>query len=454
MKKTIVFAILALWTFAIQAQTIKMNFPAFEGKTYEFVLFLGGENIKAQRGTIPEDGKFELKVPKEYAPYTGMCRWLITNSAEGGGLDMAIPGKGYSISCMSDKPDQTNIVYEGYDPVNALNKIYNEQQKIIEKFELMSRAMQLYDKGSELYDVFKKEQEQQILAYDKFHQDLKQNPNYNARFLPIVNLTQGIPHKLTDDYEERAHLNAEYIANELNFDELYTSGHWSGILSSWVLLHTQALAKDSLILPHFTKMSARITDPKKYTDFVERITYYLNYYGQDNYISIIAPVVVNSGKITEYTDKLAVYQKVLTGMQAAPLRIVTKTNTGEKQMTTLPSSEFAQNGAQKTLLIFYQSGCGHCEELLGQLPGNYNNLKQKGYDIIAVSADEEEIVFENTARPFPWKRTYCDFEGTQGTNFTNYAVSGTPTIYVIDKQGKIENQMATLQQLLDYTKTK
>ncbi len=450
MKKIILFSLMLILASALQAQTIKMNFPAFAGKTYDFIIFQGNTNIKAQQDTIPADGKFELKIPEEYAPYNGMCRWLITNSREGGGLDMSIPGKGYEVTCLSDKPSPKNIVYEGYDPVNELNKLYEEQQSIVSKFELMNNAMQVYNSEDKLYAIFAKEKEKQVKAYRKFQKTLKTNPNYNARFLPIVNLTQGIPNELTSDYKERALLNAKYIANDLNLDDLYTSGHWSGILASWVQLHTQALSEDSLMLPHFIKMGQRISSPKRYTDFVERITYYLNYYGQDDYISLLAPEVISSGKITEYTGKLSVYQKTLIGMQAPSLFLLTKKANGKTQTTELPSADFAQNNANSTLLIFYESGCAHCEILLGELPSNYDYLKQKGVDIITISADTDENVFRNTASAFPWKRAYCNLEGMSGINFTNYAVYGTPTIFAIDKQGKIITQMASMQQILDF----
>ncbi len=438
----------------LQAQTIKMNFPAFAGKSYDFIIFQGSNRVTAQQGIIPPNGKFLLKVPEKYAPYTGMCRWLITKSKDGGGLDMAIPGKGYSVTCLAAIPNNSNIVYKGYDPVNELNRLADKQEKLLSKYEAVTNAMRVYDKKSELYKLFSKEQKRQIQAYQKFHEKLKTNTNYNARFLPIVNLTRGIPNKLSSDYRQNALFNAEFIADELNFDELYTSGHWAGIISSWVLLHTQALEKDSLILPHFIKISERVNDPKKYTDLVERITYYLDYYGKNDYISLLAPVVLNSGKITQYTGKLSVYQKMLIGMQAPPLLILSKDKKSKKTtITELPSFKFAEGNVHTTFLVFYEAGCGHCEQLLGQLPGNYNNvLKKKGYDVITISADIEQRKFENTARAFPWKRTYCDFKGLSGTNFVNYLVAGTPSIFAIDKHGKIVGQMATMGQILDYVK--
>jgi hypothetical protein len=181
-----------------------MEFPAFAGKTYDFIIFQGSQQETVQQDTIPTNGKFTLTIPKKYAPYTGMCRRLITNTVDGGSLDMAIPGHYFSVSCLSKTPDNDNIIYNGFDTVNELNRLNGMQQAIVDKFETMSKAAQLYDKKYKLYKVFAQEAALQAKAYDVFQEDLKQNTNFNARFLPIVNLTKGIPHRLTDDYNQKA----------------------------------------------------------------------------------------------------------------------------------------------------------------------------------------------------------------------------------------------------------
>ncbi|MFT7050008.1 MAG: hypothetical protein ACJAZK_000597 [Psychroserpens sp.] len=218
------------------SQSITMEFPAFAGKTYDFIIFQGSKQETVQQDTIPANGKFTLKIPKQYAPYSGMSRWLITNTAEGGGLDMAIPGYDFEVSCLSATPDNNNISYKGFDAVNELNRLHAKEQAIIDKFETMSKATQLYDKKHQLYAAFAKEAAVHVKAYDAFQQDLKQNTNFNARFLPIVNLVNGIPHRLTDDYNQKALLVNEFITQKLSFEDMWVSGHWQGIIQSWVVL--------------------------------------------------------------------------------------------------------------------------------------------------------------------------------------------------------------------------
>lgn len=85
-----------------------------------------------------------------------------------------------------------------------------------------------------------------------------------------------------------------------------------------------------------------------------------------------------------------------------------------------------------------------------QLPGNYENMKKSGIDIIAIASDQSEQVFKNTSKNFPWARTYCDFDGKNGINFKNYAVMGTPTMFLIDKDGKILRKVASFMELLEW----
>lgn len=453
-KKHIIGILLSLGLIPCYAQTIEMAFPAFAGKTYEFIIFQGDASIKAIEGTIPQNGLFQLVIPQEYAPYTGMCRWLITNTAEGGGLDMAISGHGFKVTCLSDKPDEGNIQWEGYDAVNELNRLYRLQKVIIDKYETMGNATKLYDSQHPLYAAFQKEKEVQANAYEQFYRDLKENNNYNARFLPIVNLVEGIPQKLTDDYEQRAKYVNEYITQELNFDHLYTSGHWTGIIQNWVEIHTQVLDDKEGFVRDFNIIGEGMGDPKKYTDFVGKATYYLTQLGKDDFIAAITPTVLNSGKITSYEGKtMQVYVKSMTGMQAPDLAITEHVGAladHNHKTVILKSRELATGQYDKTLLVFYQSGCGSCEALMQQLPQQYERLKSIGVRLITLSADENEQVFSNTASQYPWPDKYCDYQGMAGDNFKNYAIQGTPTLILLDKDGRIQQRSAHLDGVLSH----
>lgn len=438
------------------SQTITMEFPAFFGKTYDFVIFQGSKAEKVMQDTIPKNGKFKLTIPKQFAPYTGMCRWLLTNSEQGGGIDMAIPGHDFSISCKSDKPDNTNIIYTGFDAVNELNRLNGIQKTIIDKFETMSKAMQLYDKSHSLYLTFLKEKELQANAYEDFHNELKKNTNYNARFLPIVNLIQGYAHRLSDNEYEKGQIFNEFFTKKMNINDLYVSGHWDGIIQSWVTYQSNVVNDKDKFAKDFATLNNKIINPAQYTEFVGKVTYYLTQYGKDDFITSIAPTVIGSGKITSYEGKtMQIYVTALMGRQAPDLVITEhlgKPDDHNHQTTILKSSELAKGKYTKSLLIFYQSGCGPCEELLQKLPQYYERLKENGIRVITLSADESEQVYKNASRDYPWEDKYCDFEGKNGVNFINYAVLGTPTMFLLDIKGTIILKPVTLADLLEWKK--
>lgn len=451
MKKLLPLLLLLL-TVQGFSQTITMEFPAFAGKTYDFVIFQGSNQETVQQDTIPANGKFTLKIPQRLAPYTGMCRWLITGSEQGGGLDMAIPGFDFSVTCLSNTPNNDNIIYKGFDAVNELNRLNTAQQVIIDKFETMSKATQLYDKTHPLYAAFGQEQAEQAKAYEVFQEELKKNLNYNARFLPIVSLTKGIPHRLTDDYQQKAQLFNEYITQKVSFEDLYVSGHWQGIIQSWVQLQTNVINDKAQFSAAYQLISDRITNPIQYTDFISKVTYYLTQYGKDDYIASIAKTVLASGKVLGYVGVMEVYLKQMVGLKAPDLEIITHVGKIEEHNHSNKKLATDALDSKYSLLVFYKSGCGPCEATMQGLQGNYKDLAAKGIRIITLSADTDENVFKNTAAAYPWKDKYCNFDGTSGSNFKNYAVIGTPTMFILDSKGIIIEKIASMEQLLEWSK--
>lgn len=432
------------------SQKVEMHWPHFADKTYDFIIFQGGASVTVQKGKIPKDGKFTLIVPKDYAPYTGMCRWLITDSKEGGGLDMSIPGHDFSISCKEAIPNRENIIFKGYDAVNELNRLSNLQSQIIEKHSLMVKALSMYSREHNLYKGFEQERIGLEKAYEDFHKNLKSNPNHGARFLPIANMANGIALKLFANEEEKYKEIARFFAYDLDINSFYTSGHWDGIISSWAQLHLHVIKDDKILYNQFEALSNRIENKKLYTELTGKLTYYMKSYGMDKQIDVIAPIVVNSRKVTEYLGSMEVYIKAFSGAQGADLIITEHAGKYEDhnhKTSILKSSEFASGSYTQTLLVFYQSGCGPCEELLQQLPQKYQELKERGIRIITISSDESEQVFNVLSSQHPWPDKYCDFQGKEGVNFKNYAVTGTPTLILLDKQGKIVKTMATLSEM-------
>ncbi|OPC52964.1 alkyl hydroperoxide reductase [Elizabethkingia anophelis] len=284
-----------------------MNFPRFSGKSYDFIIFQGDQQKTVCQGVIPDSGRFTLTVPAIYGPYRGIGRWLITGTKEGGGLDMYIPGHDFSVSCVDSLPSDKNIIYSNNSGNTELNNLYKVQQGILSRYEAMALALRSYEASSPNYSVFKSEKENQHNDYINFQHNLRQNPDYISGFLNIVNMTRGISGTLSEKEEDRARDISNYITNDLDFKTLYTSGHWSEIIESWVRVHTHVIKDPIVFVKDFRTLTNRIPSPEYYSDFCSRLSYYLSDFGKDDYISLISPLVIGSGKISDYKGSLSSY---------------------------------------------------------------------------------------------------------------------------------------------------
>ncbi|AQX14036.1 MULTISPECIES: alkyl hydroperoxide reductase [Elizabethkingia] len=261
-----------------------MYFPHFAGKTYDFIIFQGGRQQTVYQGTIPLDGKFTLSIPEEYRPYKGMSRWLITGTKEGGGLDMFIPGRDFSVSCKEAMPNNSNIVYTNNDYNKELSDLYKKQESILSCYEVMNQAVRVFSAEDRNYSIFKKELQKQKNAYSDFQQHLNRRSDYISHLLQIVNITRGLGIHLEENQEAKAESINSYIINKLNWEYLYTSGHWNTIIDSWISIHTRVIkdtkrfAKDSKVI------ESKLKSEKLHYDFSERVKQNLTTDNKQDYL--------------------------------------------------------------------------------------------------------------------------------------------------------------------------
>lgn len=424
-----------------KAQNIDLKYPVYAGNSYMFVIFQGDEQKTIYEGKVPADGKFTLHIPKEYAPYNGMARWLITDTKEGGGLDMYIPGKNFSAGLAEDNmPIEKSTFQTDNTAFTEMGKLFREQRDILSRYEAMQQSVKTFTADDTNYPVFQQEYQNQIRAYNNFQQKLKTRGDYAYHFIRIVNITQGIAPQLTGTPLDIAKSTEQYISNELDWQVLYTSGHWTTVINTWLGIHTQLIKNPKQFAEDFRKTGSKINSPVIYTNLAKTIAHYLSQQGQDEYISAIAPIVKESGKVSQYNGDLEAYIKSTVGSKAPDLIIPAQTTNNKKQTLKITDKAY-----QQTLLLFYQSSdCHTCDQQLQQLTANYHTLVSKGTRVIAISADKEKALYNSKAKAFPWKDTYCDYKGEKGDNFKNYGVTGAPTIILIDSNGNIVSKGSSI----------
>jgi len=245
---------------------------------------------------------------------------------------------------------------------------------------------------------------------------------------------------------------AKNFFTQIDFDALYGSSMWFAIINSCMEVYT----KESLYFGTFGADVAsnlkRIKNQQVYEDLIDAAISVTEKFSWIKDQDAIVAVIIKDNRVKNPTGKL---EKIIQSYRLAIGKKspdLTLTNSVGNSTTTTVLKTDALN-SKYTLLLFYQSDCGHCETAIEELKVNYKDLVQKRIKIISIAGDTNQETFKTIASQFPWKDTYCDVNGMNGINFKNYAVLGTPTMYLLDSKGVILSKMATISEVLDFAKT-
>ena len=219
------------------------------------------------------------------------------------------------------------------------------------------------------------------------------------------------------------------MVNQLKYEDLYTSNHWGGIINSYVQLQTMVFKNDDRLIADTKTILKRLPSNQIFTDYVVNLTKELTKSGKDHVIAALTKEIKSANKLQHYNGVLNIYKKDITGK--APDLIIME-HIGDPALHNHVNTllETSKLNSKHTLVVFYLSGCGPCEETLNSLKANYKDLTQKGVRIISLAADTDEAVFKNTSFQFPWADKFCNLDGMNGENLKNYAVIGTPTLFL------------------------
>jgi thiol-disulfide isomerase/thioredoxin len=231
-------------------------------------------------------------------------------------------------------------------------------------------------------------------------------------------------------YEAQQQKNPEKIQaviaemeNTADFNALYTAGQlWNEVPERYLMLFYQSDIPDKQIefAGSVNRIAARLSGDVKEKFFAAAVVASERYQWQQAQEIIVQEIAVSYGNIETLSPRL----QRLIGLQ----KIRKGAKVPEIAGLTPPVD-------QPLLVIFYESGCGHCQEQLAVLKENYPVVRDKGVRVVTVSADESQEVYEYHSKDFPWPDKLCDYKGFEGVNFINYGVIGTPGIYRIDKEG-------------------
>ncbi len=232
-----------------------------------------------------------------------------------------------------------------------------------------------------------------------------------------------------------------YVSDTLSFDILYTSGLWKEYIQQWVGFYANTSPNPSVFSDAFVPVAKKVIErtirqnPQIVIRLAKDLIDFFEQYALDN----------AAEKIAAYSFGLDLKDDKL---QYLGMRLITASKIMDNPAPPLTGTENVKiedfSSKQPTLLLFYESGCEHCNIQIDELKKYYNDLIKKGYRIISLSSDKDEKVFEYYSKDFPWQDKLCDFKGFEGDNFKNYGVASTPTIYTVESNGTISGRYARL----------
>lgn len=105
--------------------------------------------------------------------------------------------------------------------------------------------------------------------------------------------------------------------------------------------------------------------------------------------------------------------------------------------------------ADKKVIVFWSSGCSHCDTELPKILEKYSNLKQKNIEVIGLSVDVDKNSYEHKASLYPWIND-AELRGWNGSYVKTYNIHGTPSYFVLDSKNKIIAHPDHVQDLLQF----
>ncbi|MBK5722283.1 redoxin domain-containing protein [Dysgonomonas sp. Marseille-P4677] len=412
----------------LSAQTIDTYFPRHPYRPVSVILNNGVKGDTIYDGELDDKGKVHISIPESYKGYRGLITLTVGYRPF---VNFIVAGEDISIKCDGDESLMENTEFINSEENTLFYRWAYEQQKRIEKIVSLENTLRVHSKEDSFYESLSSELQRLKDEQQEFEQMLSQSNLYAARLIQLRTLYNNeLPHLAYADIKHQTYIR-NYVRDSLDINSLYTSALWFGVLNSLVPIYEKEASFHSSFIEDMSILLSKTKSDRIYLELADNLFSICQAMGWNNHEEELASYLINGRHITEPTGKIKLLFslfKLSKGVKAPQL-----------SQGILPK--------KKTILAFYDSGCGNCTSQMNKLTELYPELQTLGYEVISLSSDVDKALFEHYAEKLPWKTKYCDLKGFVGKDFSNYGIMGTPTFYLLDEKGIVQGRYARIEDI-------
>lgn len=268
------------------------------------------------------------------------------------------------------------------------------------------------------------------------------NDSYVSWFLPMRKLVSSVATVAQYRPEEIASTIEAFRSLDYTDQRLHKSGLFKDAIEShfW-LLENSGKSLDSVFIEMKRSIDAMLAnlvkDNKKRNEVSDFLFDLLERHSLFQASEYLAIKVLNETSCTIDSDlvkQLETYRAMKIGNSAPNISMGNSSYlNGMKQNMFNSLSNLT---TPYTLVVFGASWCPKCMEELPKLIQNYVKWRNLGVEVVYVSLDTDQQVFEQAVKSYPFF-AYCDYEKWESKVVKDYYVFGTPTFYLLDAKREI-----------------
>ena len=422
------------------AQSITGRFTQLAKQEIKLEGFNGLKTYAVSNATADEKGNFKLLYAKEDF---GVA-YLISSDKKPlfvllSGEDVEIIGEALSAAeTVTIKKGKENLLFEKYAKEHPRREQSLSAWIYLEKIYTLDPLFSVQKTSVNNIQLEK----QRIKAEDATFLANLPKGTYVSWFLPARKLVSDVSTIAQYRPDEIPVTIAAFRKMDYTDQRLYKSGLFKDAIEShfW-LLENSGKPLDSVFIEMKISIEAMmvnlIKDEKKLNEVTNYLFDLLERHSLFQASEYLALKLLNETSCTIESDlakQLESYRAMKKGNIASDINFGNMTYlNGLKQAMF---SSLTNLTTPYTLVVFGASWCPKCMEELPKLIENYVKWRNLGVEVVYISLDTDQQVFEQSVKSYPFF-AYCDYKKWESQVAQDYYVFGSPTFYLLDAKRKI-----------------